>query len=139
MVTDDDVRRILPDRDAYQKLARNLRGTSEFTHINWDQSMWKIDLEPMDDRLVIEQAHVRGEEVRESGIVLPEIAREKPEEGTIVAAGPGRRGDDGKRVPLAVKVGDVVLYGKYSGIEIKHQGKPYLIVREADILAKLPQ
>ena len=75
------------------------------------------------------------EEMTRSGIVLPDTAKEKPQEGRIVAAGPGRRLDSGDLVPLEVKVGDKVLYAKYSGTEVKLDGKEYLIVREADILA----
>lgn len=75
------------------------------------------------------------EETTRSGIVLPDTAKEKPQEGRVVAAGPGRRLDSGDLVALEVKVGDKVLYAKYSGTEVKLDGKEYLIVREADILA----
>lgn len=69
------------------------------------------------------------------GIILPETAKEKPQEGKILAAGPGERDEDGKRIPLEVGVGDRVLYAKYSGTEIKMDGKKVLILRESDILA----
>lgn len=75
------------------------------------------------------------EETTRSGIVLPDTAKEKPQEGRIIAAGPGRRLDSGELVALEVKVGDKVLYAKYAGTEVKLDGKEYLIVREADILA----
>ena len=75
------------------------------------------------------------EEMTRSGIVLPDTAKEKPQEGRIIAAGPGRRLDSGELVALEVKVGDKVLYAKYAGTEVKLDGKEYLIVREADILA----
>jgi chaperonin GroES len=75
------------------------------------------------------------DEVTAGGIVLPETAKEKPQKGTILAVGPGDRDDDGKRIALDVKVGDIVLYAKYSGTEIKVDGKKLLILRESDILA----
>lgn len=75
------------------------------------------------------------EETTRSGIVLPDTAKEKPQEGRIIAAGPGRRLDSGELVALEVKVGDKVLYAKYAGTEVKLDGKEFLIVREADILA----
>ncbi len=77
------------------------------------------------------------EETTSGGIVLPDTAKEKPQEGRIVAIGPGRRLDSGQLVPIEVKIGDKVLYAKYSGTEVKVDGKEYLIVREADILAVL--
>lgn len=91
------------------------------------------NLKPLGDRLVIEP--VEQEEMTASGLVLPETAKEKPQKGTILAAGPGRRDDDGKRVELDVAVGDVVLYAKYAGTEIKVDGKKLLILKESDVLA----
>ena len=90
-------------------------------------------IKPLGDRVVLEAEE--KEETTRSGIVLPDTAKEKPQEGRIVAAGPGRRLDSGELVALEVKVGDKVLYAKYSGTEVKLDGKEYLIVREADILA----
>ena len=92
-----------------------------------------MTLKPLGSRVVIEPAE--SEEVTPSGLVLPETAKEKPQKGTIIAAGPGGRDEDGKRVELDVKVGDMVLYAKYSGTEIKVDGKKLLILRESDILA----
>jgi chaperonin GroES len=77
------------------------------------------------------------EDVSKGGIILPDTAKEKPQEGQIVAAGPGRLTEDGKRIALEVKVGDKVIYAKYAGMEIKLDGEEYLIVRESDILGKL--
>jgi chaperonin GroES len=94
-----------------------------------------INLKPLGSRVVIEP--LESEEVTAGGIVLPETAKEKPQKGTILAAGPGDRDEDGKRIALDVKVGDVVLYAKYSGTEIKVDGKKLLILRESDILAIL--
>jgi chaperonin GroES len=90
-------------------------------------------IKPLGDRVVLEASE--KEEMTRSGIVLPDTAKEKPQEGTIIAAGPGRRLDSGELVALEVKVGDKVLYAKYAGTEVKLDGKEYLIVREADILA----
>jgi len=91
-----------------------------------------VDIKPLGDRVLIE---VLEEELTKQGsLFIPDTAKEKPQQGKIVAVGKGRY-EDGKLVPLDVKEGDVVLYGKYAGTEIKHNGKDYLIVRESDILA----
>jgi len=92
-----------------------------------------MNLKPLSDRIVVEP--IEQEEVTSGGIILPETAKEKPQQGTVVAAGPGRTDEDGKRVAMEVKVGDRVLYAKYSGTEIKMDSKKVLILRESDILA----
>ena len=86
---------------------------------------------PLGDRVIVRPKE--AEEKTKGGIILPDTAKEKPVEGTIVAAGAGKVTDDGKTVALLVKVGDVVLYGKYSGTEVKIEGEDYLIMRESDI------
>jgi chaperonin GroES len=91
-------------------------------------------VQPLGDRVVIKP--LPKEEVTKSGIVLPDTAKEKPQEGEIVAVGPGRVTDEGKRVAPEVKVGDKVIYAKYAGTEIKVDGEELVIVRESDILAK---
>ena len=96
-----------------------------------------INLKPLGDRLVVEPQ--QREQTTTSGLVLPETATEKPQQGEIIAAGPGRRDDDGKRVPLDVAVGDIVLYAKYGGTEIKIDGQKLLILKEADVLAIVEQ
>ena len=93
----------------------------------------KLSLKPLGDRLVVEP--IEQEEVTAGGIVLPETAKEKPQQGKVLAAGPGARDDDGDRIAMDVKVGDKVLYAKYSGTEFKMDGKKLLILRESDILA----
>ena len=93
----------------------------------------KLNLKPLSDRLVVEPTE--KEERTASGIILPETAKEKPQEGTVLAAGPGRTDDDGKRIPMDVKVGDVVLYAKYAGTEVKIDDKKLLILKESDVLA----
>ena len=93
-----------------------------------------IKLQPLADRVVVKP--IEKEEKTKSGIYLPDTAREKPQEGEILAAGPGRIGEDGKRIALDVKVGDTVVYTKYGGTEIKIDGDELIILRESDILAK---
>jgi chaperonin GroES len=95
--------------------------------------MSKMNLTPLADRVIIKPSE--AEETTKGGIILPDTAKEKPIEGTIVAAGPGKVTDDGKTVKLGVKVGDKVLYGKYSGTEVTVEGEEYLIMRESDIFA----
>ncbi len=90
-------------------------------------------LRPLGDRVVVKPS--AREEMTKSGIVLPDTAKEKPQEGEILAAGPGRVLDDGKREPMDVKVGQKVLYGKYAGTEFKVDGEDLLIVSQKDILA----
>ncbi|PTQ53774.1 MAG: Heat shock protein 60 family co-chaperone GroES [Hydrogenibacillus schlegelii] len=89
-------------------------------------------LRPLGDRVIVEPAE--REEKTASGIVLPDTAKEKPQEGKVIAVGTGRL-EDGKRVPLEVKEGDRVIFSKYAGTEVKYQDKEYLILRESDILA----
>ena len=90
-------------------------------------------LKPLGSRVVIEPTE--QEEVTAGGIVLPETAKEKPVKGKILSVGPGERDDEGKRIPMDVKVGDTVLYAKYAGTEIKVEGKKLLILKESDVLA----
>jgi len=95
----------------------------------------KIQLEPLDDRVVVRR--LEAEEKTAGGIVLPDTAKEKPQRGEIIAIGPGKLLDNGKRAGLEVEAGDTVLFGKYSGTEVKVQGEEVVIMRESDILAKL--
>jgi chaperonin GroES len=90
-------------------------------------------LKPLGDRIVLEQ--IESEETTASGIVLPDSAKEKPQEGKIVAVGSGRVTENGERVALELKEGDSVIFSKYAGTEVKYEGKEYLILRESDILA----
>lgn len=92
----------------------------------------KINFRPLHDRLVIER--VEEERKTPGGIVIPDSAVEKPIRGKVVAAGPGKKSEDGKSQLLDVKVGDIVLFGKYSGTEVKIDGKEYLVMREDDIM-----
>ena len=92
-----------------------------------------MNLRPLGDRLVVEPKE--QEQTTASGLVLPETAKEKPQEGEVIAVGPGRRDDDGKRIEMDVSVGDHVLYAKYGGTEVKIDGKKLLILKESDVLA----
>ena len=93
-----------------------------------------IKLEPLGDRLVIKT--IEREEMTKSGLVLPETAKEKPQEGEVLAVGPGRMSEDGKRIAMDIKVGDIVIYAKYGGTEIKIDDEELMILRESDVLAK---
>ncbi len=92
-------------------------------------------LEPLGDGVLIKPTE--KEEVTASGLVLPDTAREKPQEGEVITVGPGRLDDDGVRVAMEVKKGDMVMYRKYSGTELKEDDEDYLIVRESDIVARI--
>ena len=93
------------------------------------------NLKPLDDRLVVSVSEAT--EKTAGGILLPDTAKQKPQQGTVVAVGPGRMLDNGTRAPLAVKVGDTVLFGKYSGSDVEVNGVEYKILRESDVLGKL--
>ena len=92
-----------------------------------------VSIKPLEDRIVIRQ--LEAEQVTASGLVIPDTAKEKPQEGTVIAVGPGRIDDNGNRVPLDVSVGDVVIYSKYGGTEVKYNGEEYLILSARDVLA----
>ncbi|MBU2536454.1 MAG: co-chaperone GroES [Chloroflexi bacterium] len=93
-----------------------------------------VKLQPLADRLVVKP--IEAEEKTKAGIYLPDTAKEKPQEGEVVAVGPGRLSDDGKRIAMDIKVGDIVIYAKYGGTEIKLDDEEYMILRESDVLAK---
>lgn len=92
-----------------------------------------VNIKPLEDRIVIKQ--VEAEQTTASGLVIPDSAKEKPSEGEVLAVGPGRVDDNGNRVPLDVKVGDIVLYSKYGGTEVKYGGDEFLVLSARDILA----
>jgi chaperonin GroES len=94
--------------------------------------MAKLSFKPLGGRVLIEP--IEQEEVTAGGIVLPETAKEKPQQGKVLAAGPGDRNDKGERIAMDVKTGDVILFAKYSGTEVKIDGKKLLILRESDLL-----
>ena len=92
-----------------------------------------MDIRPLHDRLIVRRLDEGEQKV--GGIIIPDSAKEKPQQGKVVSAGDGKVNDDGKRVPLDVKQGDLILFGKYSGQEVKLDGEEYLIMREDDVLA----
>ena len=95
-----------------------------------------MQLKPLADRVVVRPS--KAEEKTKGGIIVPDTAKEKPVWGEVIAAGPGRTSDDGKHIPMEVKTGDRVLYGKYSGTEVTVEGEELLIMRESDIFAIMP-
>ena len=95
----------------------------------------KMTLHPLHDRVLLKR--IEEEPARRSGIIIPDSAKEKPQEGKVIAVGNGKVTDDGKKIPLDVKAGDRILFGKYSGSEVKIDEKEYLIMREEDVLAIL--
>jgi chaperonin GroES len=94
-----------------------------------------MKVRPLHDRIMVER--LEEKEVKKGGIIIPDTAKEKPQEGKVIAVGNGKVGDNGKKIPLDVKAGDKILFGKYSGSEVKIDDKEYLIMREEDILAIL--
>ena len=90
-------------------------------------------IKPLEDRVLVEP--LEAEQTTASGLVIPDTAKEKPQEGKVIAAGPGRTDDDGKRIPMDVAEGDIVIFSKYGGTEVKYSGEEYLILSARDILA----
>jgi chaperonin GroES len=95
----------------------------------------KVTFKPLGNRIVVEPSE-EGDQVSAGGIYIPDTAKEKPQEGTVVAVGPGKLTDDGKRAPMEISVGDVVIYSKYAGTEYKQGDVDYLVLREDDVLFK---
>ena len=91
-----------------------------------------MKIRPLQDRILVKR--LEEQEVKKGGIIIPDTAKEKPQEGEVVAVGPGKMGEDGKRQPMEVKKGDKILFGKYSGSEVKIEDEEYLIIREEEIL-----
>jgi chaperonin GroES len=94
-----------------------------------------MKIRPLHDRILVKR--LEEQEVRRGGIIIPDTAKEKPQEGKVIAVGNGKVGDDGKKIPLDVKAGDRILFGKYSGNEVKIEDEEYVIMREEDVLAIL--
>lgn len=90
----------------------------------------KMKIRPLQDRILVKR--LEEKEIKKGGIIIPDTAKEKPQEGEVVAVGPGKIGEDGKRQPMEVKKGDKILFGKYSGSEVKIDDEEYLIIREGD-------
>ncbi len=97
--------------------------------------MARVNIQPLEDKILVKANQV--ETTTKSGIVIPDTAKEKPQEGTVLSVGPGRVDDNGKRIPIDVAEGDVVIYSKYGGTEIKYDGEEFLILSARDVLAKV--
>jgi chaperonin GroES len=94
-----------------------------------------VNIKPLEDKILVQASE--AETTTASGLVIPDTAKEKPQEGKVLAVGPGRVDDNGQRIPLDIETGDVVIYSKYGGTEIKHNGEDYLLLSSRDVLAKL--
>ena len=94
-----------------------------------------MKIKPLHDRILVKR--LEEKEVKKGGIIIPDTAKEKPQEGEVIAVGPGKVGDDGERLPMDVKVGDKILFGKYSGSEVKLKDEEFLIFKEEDVLGIL--
>jgi chaperonin GroES len=105
----------------------------QFLETRKKRSTVSVSIKPLEDRIVIQQ--VEAETTTASGLVIPDTAKEKPQEGEVVAVGPGRIDDNGNRVPLDIAVGDKVIYSKYGGTEVKYGGVDYLVLSARDVLA----
>ena len=92
-----------------------------------------VSIKPLEDRILVRT--LEAEQTTASGLVIPDTAKEKPQEGEVLAVGPGRIDDNGKRIPLDINVGDIVIYSKYGGTEVKYSGEDYLILSARDVLA----
>jgi chaperonin GroES len=110
------------------------RDISEGGGQNVTTTATKVTIKPLEDRILVQP--LEGEQTTASGLVIPDTAKEKPQEGTVLAVGPGRFDEDGeKRIPLDIKVGDIVIYSKYGGTEVKYNNEEYLILSARDVLA----
>jgi chaperonin GroES len=125
-----------PYRPQYAPVARPATGSADCVPpcggTPQEEEWMSVNLQPLEDRIVVKPGE--GEEKTASGLVIPDTAKEKPQEGEVIAVGPGRF-EDGNRVPLDVKVGDTVIYSKYGGTEVKLSGEDYLILSARDVLA----
>jgi chaperonin GroES len=113
--------------------ASDLRSRDPYAHRRADEeAMAKMKFRPLHDRVVVRR--LEGEEKTKGGIIIPDTAKEKPQEGEVIAVGPGGRDENGKLIPIDVKTGDRVLFGKWSGTEVKLEGEDLLIMKESDIM-----
>lgn len=124
-----------PRRQATEKQQTLVHFSTNQTPEGGGHIVASVKIQPLEDKILIQTNE--AETVTASGIVIPDTATEKPQEGTVLAVGPGRIDDNGNRVPLDVAVGDVVIYSKYGGTEVKYAGDEYLILSARDVLAKV--
>jgi chaperonin GroES len=121
------------DRSRYRELTKQSNEINQGNKLAKEPGM-SVSIKPLEDRIVVKASE--AETTTASGLVIPDTAKEKPQEGTVIAVGPGRF-DDGVRVPMDVKVGDNVIYSKYGGTEVKYNGEEYLVLSARDVLAIL--
>jgi chaperonin GroES len=124
-------------RESRRRACVRTRGEGDVAKVQGNGTATAVKLEPLGDRVVVQPSG--REETTKSGIVIPDTAKEKPQRGTVIAVGAGRRDDDGDRIPMDVEVGDLVLFAKYAGTEFKYEDEDYLILSEKDILAKVQE
>jgi chaperonin GroES len=127
----DGVRPSRPQRPEGFDQESSIRESRQVEKVEVD--IVSVNIKPLEDRLVVKP--LEAEQTTASGLVIPDTAKEKPQEGEVVAVGPGRFDDNGNRVPFDVKVGDKVIYSKYGGTEVKYSGEEYLILSARDVLA----
>jgi len=120
-------------RDGVRERKRNIPIFSKLEHGKVEVDTVSVNIKPLEDRIVVKP--LDAEQTTASGLVIPDTAKEKPQEGEVLATGPGRVDDNGNRVPLDVNVGDKVIYSKYGGTEVKYSGEEFLILSARDVLA----
>jgi chaperonin GroES len=126
---------LVPTYDPRDGVLQHRRQTSKIPTTVWKVEVdnVSVNIKPLEDRIVVKA--LEAEQTTASGLVIPDTAKEKPQEGEVLAIGPGRIDDNGNRVPLDVNVGDKVIYSKYGGTEVKYAGEEYLILSARDVLA----
>jgi len=120
-------------RSPRRRPERSIKTSVHFDIPEGEVSIVSVSIKPLEDRIVVKS--LEAEQTTASGLVIPDTAKEKPQEGEVMAVGPGRIDDKGNRVPLDISVGDVVIYSKYGGTEVKHGGDEFLILSARDVLA----
>jgi chaperonin GroES len=120
-------------RSPRRRPEQSIKTSVHFDIPEGEVSIVSVSIKPLEDRIVVKS--LEAEQTTASGLVIPDTAKEKPQEGEVMAVGPGRIDDKGNRVPLDISVGDVVIYSKYGGTEVKHGGDEYLILSARDVLA----
>jgi chaperonin GroES len=123
--------------DRYEITGNNWETSSLKSGGNLKKEATKMDFRPLHDRILVER--IESEEKSVGGIILPDTAKEKPQQGKVISVGPGKRTEDGTVLPLTVKEGDKILFGKYSGSDIKLDGTEYLILKEDDVLGLIEE
>jgi chaperonin GroES len=127
------ITRWIEPRDGEPRVAKPLTSEIQLDNPEGEVIIVSVSIQPLEDRIVVKS--LEAEQTTASGLVIPDTAKEKPQEGEVLAVGPGRIDDKGNRVPLDISVGDRVIYSKYGGTEVKHKGDELLILSARDVLA----